>query len=84
MNFPTKDRKTTLTIEDLTSFLLEIQSNGLNVYSLEDRDNQFEIELTNTKTIRCIMNRGECQVQLLSYKDPLKIDDVVDRIQLEI
>lgn len=70
-----------LELNDLTSFLLELKSNGLNVYQLSA--NSFQIELNSTHHIKCSYKDSKCQVQLYQYENIVNFLDVISKIQLE-
>jgi hypothetical protein len=81
-NFPTKPIKNFL-IEDLTSYLVQLKSMGLNIYRIEGYENIFEIELNQTNRIQCIFNSPKCQVKLLTFENMTNLLDVTDKVQLE-
>lgn len=81
--FPVKPLSN-FTLDDLTSYLIEIKNTGLNVYQDPNRTNKFDIVLNQSYTVRCIFNGvNKCQVQHLKYDSALNFHDVESKVQLE-
>ncbi len=74
-------------LEDLTSFLLELQEMGLNVYQMGESKMRFEIILSEAYSIECSFNdlnkEPRSQVQLNQFGVLRNYADVTDKIQLE-
>lgn len=80
--FPEKPNQA-YTLNDLTSYLLQIQSMGFNVYRSNSQENVFEIEIDQVLNIRCSFQNGSSQIQLRKFENMINFLNVKNKYQLQ-
>lgn len=80
--FPEKPSKV-YTLDDLTSYLLQIRSIGFNIYKTNQQENVFEIEIDEVFNIRCSYASGSSQIQLRKFENMIDYLNVKSKPQLQ-
>ena len=81
-NFPEKP-KSNYRLEDLTSYLLELQGMGFNIYQVPNSTNRFEIVINESYNLKCSYGNSKSQVQLCHFENMVKFLNVTSKIQLQ-
>jgi hypothetical protein len=72
-----------LTVDDVVSYLLRLKGDGIDVYQKDCKATVFFLKLNELNAIRISVGGGKCQVQLLHCENMTKYSDVSSLAQLD-